>query len=248
MLLPIGDTPNPRRTPYVNYLLLASNIGVFLFISFPLTLSRPDLSDPLLLDYLQAIGARGAIPAQAILEHISAYDLFVFQHGFRPAEFSIQTLFTSMFLHGGWLHLAGNMLFLGIFGDNVEARLGSIGYLMAYLGTGVAATLFFTLFVLDSQVPLIGASGAISGVLGCYFIWFPRNQVKTFIFLFPFIMTTVLIPARLVLGFYLLVDNLLPFLIAVGAPGGVAHGAHIGGFVAGVAVARGLGAGRGRYG
>jgi membrane associated rhomboid family serine protease len=200
------------------------------------------------LEYLQAIGARGAIPAQAILEHISAYDLFVFQHGFRPAEFSVQTLFTSMFLHGGWLHLAGNMLFLWIFGDNVEARLGRIGYLLSYLGTGAAATLFFTLFVLDSQVPLIGASGAISGVLGCYFIWFPRNQVKTFIFLFPFIMTTVLIPARLVLGFYLVVDNLVPFLLAAGASGGVAHGAHIGGFVAGLALARGLGEGRGRNG
>jgi membrane associated rhomboid family serine protease len=244
MLLPIGDSPNPRRTPYINYLLLVSNIGIFLFISVPLTLSRPDLSDPLLLDYLQALGARGAIPAAAILEHVSAYDLFVFQYGFRPAEFSIQTLFTSMFLHGSWLHLAGNMLFLWIFGDNVEARLGRIGYLLTYLGTGVAATLFFTLFVLDSPVPLIGASGAISGVLGCYFVWFPRNQVKTFIFLFPFIMTTLLVPARLVLGFYLLVDNILPFLLTPGAAGGVAHGAHIGGFVGGLMVARGLGAGR----
>jgi membrane associated rhomboid family serine protease len=142
-----------------------------------------------------------------------------------------------MFLHGGWLHLAGNMLFLYIFGNNVEYRLGALRYLLAYLGTGIAATLFFALFVGGSQVPLIGASGAISGVLGCYFLWFPRNQVKVFIFLFPLLMNQVLVPARLVLGFYLLVDNLLPFLMTGSSGAGVAHGAHIGGFLAGMGVA-----------
>jgi hypothetical protein len=142
-----------------------------------------------------------------------------------------------MFLHGGWLHLAGNMLFLYIFGDNVEYRLGSLRYLFAYLGAGAAATLFFALFVPGSQVPLIGASGAISGILGFYFVWFPRNQVKVFVFLFPLLMTHVLISARLVLGFYLLVDNLLPFLITGSQGGGVAHGAHIGGFLAGMGLA-----------
>jgi hypothetical protein len=129
------------------------------------------------------------------------------------------------------------MLFLYIFGDNVEHRLGSLRYLFAYVGTGIAATLFFALFVPGSQVPLIGASGAISGVLGCYFLWFPRNQVKVFVFLFPLLMTQVLVPARLVLGFYLLVDNLLPFLMTRASGGGVAHGAHIGGFLAGMGVA-----------
>jgi hypothetical protein len=142
-----------------------------------------------------------------------------------------------MFLHGGWLHLAGNMLFLYIFGDNVEHRLGSWAYLFGYLGAGIAATLFFALFVPGSQVPLIGASGAISGILGFYFVWFPRNQVKVFIFLFPLLMTHVLISARLVLGFYLLIDNLLPFLVTSSGGGGVAHGAHIGGFLAGMGLA-----------
>jgi membrane associated rhomboid family serine protease len=186
------------------------------------------------------VGARGQIPAHVILEHVTAYDLFILRYGFRPVDFSVSSLFTSMFLHGGWLHLLGNMLFLYIYGDNVEARLGRIGFILMYLGTGVTATLFFALFVPDSGVPMIGASGAISGVLGCYFIWFPHNHVKTFIFLFPFIMTTVLIPARLVLGFYLLVENLLPFLMDNVGGGGVAHGAHIGGFVAGLGVAYGL--------
>jgi len=240
MFLPLGDTPNPRGVPYVTYLLIAANVAVFLFISLPLTLARPDLNDPLLLDYLQALGLRGNIPVQAVLEKVSAYDLFIFRHGFRPVDPSVVDLFAAMFLHAGWMHLGGNMLFLWIFGDNVEHRLGRTGYLLCYLGTGVAATLFFALFVPDSPVPLVGASGAISGVLGFYYLWFPRNQVKTFVFLFPFVMGTYLIPARFVLGFYLLVDNLLPFLLAPSGGGGVAHGAHIGGFVAGGLLALGI--------
>ncbi|MCK4536446.1 MAG: rhomboid family intramembrane serine protease, partial [Desulfuromonadales bacterium] len=167
----------------------------------------------------------------------SAYDLVVFQYGYRPAESSLPTMFSAMFLHANWMHLAGNMLFLWIFGDNVEHRLGRVGYLLAYLGAGLVATFFFGMFVPESQVPMIGASGAISGVLGLYFLWFPRNQVKVFIFLFPLIMTTVLISARIVLGCYLLIDNLLPFLMTSGEGGGVAHGAHIGGFLAGVGLA-----------
>ena len=83
-----------------------------------------------------------------------------------------------MFLHAGWTHLLGNMLFLWIFGDNLEARLGPAKYLAVYLGTGVAATLFFAVFQPDSYIPLVGASGAISGVLGCYFLWFPKNAQR----------------------------------------------------------------------
>ncbi|MBE0596960.1 MAG: rhomboid family intramembrane serine protease, partial [Desulfuromonadales bacterium] len=216
MFLPIGDTPNPRGTAWVNNVLIGANIAVFLFISLPLINVQPDLGDPLLLEYLRVIGAEAGVSAQEILRHVSAYDLLVFRYGFKPDAPSLTTLFSAMFLHGGWLHLAGNMLFLWIFGNNVEARLGHFGYLLAYLGTGIAATVFFALFVPDSMVPLVGASGAISGVLGCYFLWFPRNQVRTFLFFFPFIMTTVLIPARVVLGVYLVLDNILPFLINVG--------------------------------
>lgn len=241
MFLPIGDTPNPPGTPYVTYLLIALNVAVFLLISLPLATARPDLTDPLLPEYLRVVGAKGAQSARLLLENLSAYDLLVFRYGFRPASPSSATLFSSLFLHSNWLHLFGNMLFLWIFGDNVEHRFGSIRYLLAYLASGVAATLFFTLFVPDSPIPLIGASGAISGVLGCYYLWFPGNRIKTFVFLFPFIMNTFLVPARLVLGFYLLIDNLLPFLLNGGAGGGgVAHGAHIGGFGAGLLIAFGM--------
>jgi membrane associated rhomboid family serine protease len=240
MFLPIGDIPNPKATPYLNYVLIGLNIAVFIIITLPLSASRPDINDPLLIEYLRTFGGGGPWPVQAIYERISAYDLVVFQHGYRPGSSSPVAMFTAMFLHANWMHLAGNMLFLWIFGDNVEHRLGHVGYLLAYLGAGLAATIFFGLFVPDSQVPMIGASGAISGVLGFYFLWFPANKVKVFVFLFPLIMTTVLIPARIVLGFYLLVDNLLPFLLTSQQGGGVAHGAHIGGFLAGAAAAYGM--------
>lgn len=240
MFLPFGDTPNPPTTPYVNYFFIAANISVFIFFTLPLSLSRPDLGNPLLLDYLQIMTARSNLSPEQLLQNVTAYDLFIFRYGFRPASASIATLFTSMFLHGGWLHLAGNMLFLWIFGDNVEHRLGKLGYLLAYLLAGIAATLFFALFVPGSQIPLVGASGAISGVLGFYFLWFPRNKVKTFVFLFPLIMNTFYLPARLVLGFYLVVDNVIPFLINAGQGAGVAHGAHIGGFGAGILLAFGV--------
>jgi membrane associated rhomboid family serine protease len=237
MLLPIGDVPNPKTTPYVNWLLIGINVAVFLVVTLPLSTARPDLNDPALLEYLNLLGARGNWPVQLIYDHVSAYDLVVFKHGFRPAEFSLTSMFTAMFLHGGWMHLAGNMLFLWIYGDNVEHRLGHIAYLIAYLGAGLAATLFFGLFVPNSQIPMLGASGAISGVLGFYFLWFPRNRVKVFVFLFPLIMTTFLIPARIVLGVYLIIDNILPFMMTSAEGSGVAHGAHIGGFLAGLGMA-----------
>lgn len=237
MFLPIGDIPNPRSTPWVTYALIGINLAVFALVTIPLSLARPDLSDPLLLDYLNALNLHGDWPLQSLLDQVTAYDLAVFRHGFRPAQPSFPALITAMFLHAGWLHLAGNLLFLYIFGDNVEHRMGSASFLLGYLTAGIAATLFFALFVPDSQVPLIGASGAISGVLGFYFVWFPRNQVKVFVFLFPFLMTTILVSSRLVLGFYLLVDNLLPFLVSSSQGGGVAHGAHIGGFLTGMGLA-----------
>lgn len=237
MLLPIGDVPNPKTTPYVNWLLIGINVAVFVAVTLPLSMARPDLGDPALLDYLKILGARGDLPVKLIYEHVTAYDLLVFRHGFRPAEFSVVSMFTAMFLHGGWLHLAGNMLFLWIYGDNVEHRLGHFSYLLAYLVAGLAATLFFAMFVPDSQIPMLGASGAISGVLGFYFLWFPRNQIKVFVFLFPLIMTTVLIPSRIVLGVYLVLDNLLPFLATAAEGSGVAYGAHIGGFLAGLGMA-----------
>lgn len=241
MFLPIGDTPNPHSRPVMTYLLIGINVAVFLLITLPQSGIPVDINDPMLAEYLRSRGVTVPLLKSDIEAHISAYDMTVWRYGFRPGSPSLLSLLTAMFLHGGFMHLAGNMLFLYIYGDNVEARLGRFRYLLAYLATGIASTLFFSLFTLGSQIPLVGASGAISGLLGLYFIWFPKNRVKIFVFLFPILITTLLVPARLVLGFYLLIENLLPFLLASSAGGGVAYGAHIGGFLAGAAVAWKLG-------
>ena len=236
MFLPLDDLPHAPGRAYVNTLLIAANITVFLVFTLPLLSTRPDMHDPALLDYLHRQGINSVHQVRDVVAHISAYELFVYRYGFKAAAPDLSSLFGSLFLHGGLFHLAGNMLFLWIFGRNVEHRLGSAGYLGVYLFTGVMATLFFAMFTQKSYTPLIGASGAISGVLGCYFIWFPRHKIKTFVFLFPLVMDSFYLPARLVLGFYLIVDNLLPFLLSQGGSG-VAHGAHLGGFFAGATVA-----------
>ena len=240
MILPLSDAPNPRGTPVVTWMLIAANVLIYMLVTLPLSRRAPDRNDPLIPEYVQTIREvlPPGVPLREALAEVSAYDLYVFEHGFRPAKPGLRDLVYSIFLHGGFMHLFGNMLFLWIYGDNVECRLGRWRYLWYYLLTGVAATLFYMLFAPQSKLPLVGASGAISGVLGFYFIWFPRNKVRLFVFLFPFLMNVVQVPARLVLGIYLVLDNLVPFLFTRGAGGGgVAHGAHIGGFIAGLLVA-----------
>ena len=239
MFLPIGDEPNPPGTPFFTYALIAMNVFVFVLVSLPQMSQPADPQHPAFQDYLDVVAPN--LPPGASSEQLerqmSAYDLFVFNYGYRPSEPSLVTLFTSMFLHGGLLHLLGNMLFLWIYGDNVEHRLGGILFVVWYLVTGAAATLFHAAFASGSPVPLVGASGAISGVLGFYFMWFPHNRVRVLIFLFFFIRVFVF-PARLVLGFYIVFSNILPFLVTQSqGGGGVAHGAHIGGFLTGLAVA-----------
>lgn len=238
MILPIGDTPNPENyTPWGNWLLIAINLAVYLLITFPLSQQPADLHNPALREYLNLITPGLSSPAQLrhLLASLSSYDLYVFTHGYKAAAPELSDLFYSLFLHGGFFHLAGNMLFLWIYGDNVEHRLGHLPYLAVYLACGVAATLFFAIFTHSSMTPLVGASGAISGALGLYFIFFPRNQIKVFLAFFPLFFNVFMLPARWVLGFYLLIDNLLPFLTA--GRGNVAHGAHIGGFLAGLLLA-----------
>ena len=242
MILPLGDEPNPSSVPLVTYGLILVNCAAYLFVTLPLSFVGPEPGDPLVVDYLnalqQAMSSRLSPRAvDAIVGGLSQYDLFVFQWGFRPTAPRTVNLLTAMFLHAGFFHLAGNMLFLWIYGDNVEHRLGRGRYLAAYLGTGVASTLFHLVLAGASPLPLLGASGAISGVLGFYFVWFPRNRVRLWVMLFPFFMNVVHAPARWVLGFYLIADNILPLLATSGPGGGVAHGAHIGGFLGGVAVA-----------
>lgn len=238
MILPIGDAPNPRGVPYVTYLLIAANVALYALVALPLSYDRPDLNDPAIAEYVRTVAPAVAhrMPLASLLQGLSQYDLFVFAHGFRPAEPAISDLFVSLFLHAGLLHLVGNMLFLWIYGDNVEQRLGGVRYLFAYLGAGIAATAVHALVAAGSQLPTIGASGAISGVLGFYFIFFPRNQVRLLWLFPPFFMNVFLVPARLVLALYVIADNFLPFLLASG-DAGIAYGAHIGGFFAGLAAA-----------
>jgi membrane associated rhomboid family serine protease len=238
MVIPIGDTPNPRGVASVTLALIAVNVAVYVLITLPLSATTPSLDDPAVAEYLSvivpAVGER--IPLDVILRQLSAYDLFVFAHGFRPSAPSVSDLFLSLFLHAGLLHLAGNMLFLWIYGDNVEQHLGRGRYLLTYLGTGVVASGVHALTAPGSEIPSIGASGAISGVLGCYFIWFPHNHVRLLWLFPPFFMNVFVVPARIVLGLYIVADNLLPFLLArEGA--GIAYGAHIGGFFAGLGLA-----------
>ncbi|PLY01857.1 MAG: hypothetical protein C0622_06490 [Desulfuromonas sp.] len=237
MILPLADTPNPPGRPYVTWALIAINVAVYLFITLPASGRPVNLHDPLLPDYLRVIGAYGKVSAQEVYSNVSANDLLVFRYGFRPAEYAPLTLLSALFLHGGLFHLAGNMLFLYIFGDNVEFRFGRARFLVVYLLCGVIATVFFSLFALNSQAPLLGASGAIFGVLGCYFLWFPRNRVRCI--LFPLFMLPFFLPARLILGVYLVLDNILPFVATTQAGSGIAHGAHIGGFFGGLAIAWG---------
>ena len=142
------------------------------------------------------------------------------------------TLLSSMFMHGGWLHIAGNLLFLWIFGDNVEHRIGHIPYLAFYLVAGVVASLAQILVDTDSIIPTLGASGAISGVLGAYLVMFPTNRVTVFMLRFP-----MQVPAIVAIGLWAVfqfINGIGAFAVTEETGGGVAYMAHIGGFVAGV--------------
>ena len=144
------------------------------------------------------------------------------------------TVFTSMFMHGGWMHFLGNMLYLWVFGDNIEARLGHVKYLLFYLGAGVAAAWAQVATDLDSRVPLIGASGAISGVLGAYLLTYPYNRITTLVFFF--FITVIHVPALFLLGFWFILQLFsgLGSLGPAASGAGVAYMAHVGGLVAGV--------------
>jgi len=231
MFIPIGDSPNFKATPWVTYGLIAVNVLVFL-ATLPLTYQTAGRDNPDARAYAEVILKERGVRVWPVSE----YDAVVFRFGFKPRFFSVRDILTSMFLHGGWLHLIGNMLFLWIYGDNVEYRLGRVGFLLAYLGAGGAACLGDLVLRSGSAVPSVGASGAISGVLGFYFIWFPRNRVRVWVFLFPLFAQIVELPARLVLGIFLVLDNILPLLIG-GSATGVAYGAHLGGFAAAVGLA-----------
>jgi membrane associated rhomboid family serine protease len=160
---------------------------------------------------------------------------FVHQYGMIPARFEWASLFTSMFLHGGWMHLIGNMWFLWIFGDNIEDILGSWRYLVFYLLCGVAAGLTHYMFNIDSRIPTVGASGAIAGVMGAYVRRFPHSRIVTLLPLFIFI-TTVELPAYWLLLYWFVIQLFSGVADSSRAgvqEGGVAWWAHAGGFVLG---------------
>lgn len=206
-MLPLRDHNPSERTPYVTWALIAVNIAVFLSY-------WPELGDQ----------------PRLLINFYNDYALV-------PAEvtqgFELQTLLTSAFLHGGWLHLAGNMLFLYIFGDNLEDQLGHVGYLIFYLLCGVAAGLAQVYSSPYSYVPMVGASGAIAGVMGGYLLLFPRARVDLLLILFVFF-KVITIPAWLVLGLWFGLQLVSGAAADAVAGGGVAHWAHAGGFVAGL--------------
>ena len=163
---------------------------------------------------------------------------FVASYALIPAWFSVPALFTSQFLHGGWMHILSNMLYLWIFGDNVEDRLGHVRFLLFYLGAGAAAAVLQTLFDPFSSVPMVGASGAIAGVMGAYFVLYPHSRVLTAVFLVIFF-DIIEIPAVFFLGLWFLLQLLSgvgSLAVSNAAGGGIAFWAHIGGFVAGVLI------------
>jgi len=208
-MLPLQDTVRSRSLPVVNWLIIALNVLVFFFL---LSLGRS--ADAW-------VATLGVVPARLL----RYFDLF-----------EIGTIFTSMFLHGGWAHLFSNMLALYVFGDNVEDRLGSGRYLLFYLLCGVIAAGTHIVFNPNSTVPTIGASGAISGVLAAYLIFFPSARVITLVPLF-FLPWFVEIPAVFYLGFWFisqLLNGVLTVVAGAQAFGGVAWWAHVGGFVAGL--------------
>lgn len=170
-----------------------------------------------------------------------AVEDFVLYYGLVPAAFSWITVLTSMFLHGGFLHFAGNMLYLWIFGDNVEDRMGHSRFLMFYLLCGVTAALVQTITDPTSVVPMVGASGAIAGVMGAYFLLYPHSRILTLVPIFFFIQL-IEVPAIFFLGLWFLMQFLSgvgSIATATGEPGGgIAFWAHVAGFAAGIATVR----------
>jgi membrane associated rhomboid family serine protease len=208
--LPLYDDNPIRRTPVVTYVLIGMCVGAFLWE---------------LGQNAQAVAYEyGMIPARLFGYARLGPGLAVLPPW--------ATIFTSMFLHGGWLHLGGNMLFLWIFGNNVEDLLGRGRFLLLYFGSGVAAALVQALTTLHSQVPMIGASGAIAGVLGAYLITYPRANVHTFVWIVIFFWIFT-VPAWILLGLWFAVQLFSGLVLGPNAPG-VAFWAHVGGFGTGI--------------
>ncbi len=232
-MLPLRDNIPSRTIPIVNYVVM----GLCL-LTFLQQLSNPDLTERLAMIPARVFGGDRdvLVPDVELVRTIFGVEQRV---NLRPALAAAipdwLTLVSCTFLHGGWLHLLGNLWFLWIFGDNVEDRLGHVGYAAFYLGCGVIASAAHLLSAPGSAVPTVGASGAIAGVMGAYFLLYPRALVVTLIPIVFFLHIAV-IPAPVFLGIWFVLQ-LVQGSFAVGdlEAGGVAWWAHIGGFVAGLA-------------
>jgi membrane associated rhomboid family serine protease len=222
-MLPIGDRNPTRTTPVVNYCLLVANVLAF-SIQLILGAGRGDA---------WVVPGYGLVPAR---------------FGADPAGEAF-TILTSMFMHGGFLHLGGNLLFLYIFGDNVEEALGRVRYALFYLASGVGAALAQVAADTSSSVPMVGASGAIAGVLAAYLVLFPRAPITVLVpppFGF-FVGFFIVVPAWVVMGGWFFVNLVSGFgTLGRAATGGVAFFAHIGGFLSGLLAIRPFHAGRER--
>jgi membrane associated rhomboid family serine protease len=222
MVMPLGDDDLDRRiVPVVTYALIAVNVLVWLIelslgerfingystVPFEITHGRD-------LVGIQTIHAGG----ESIPIHLYA----------GPTPIYL-TLLSSMFMHASWLHIGGNMLYLWIFGDNIEDRIGSAKFLAFYMLCGLAASAADIMFKTDSMIPSLGASGAIAGVLGAYLVLFPRRRVRVLM-----ARTIVNLPAFIVLGLWIALQVFSQISVVGGQAGGVAYMAHIGGFIAGV--------------
>jgi len=219
-VFPLYDENPTRITPYFTYGLIGINVLVFLH--------QLSLSDVQLNQFFQLY----AVVPQQLTASLNGVAIN------QPVP-EWATLFTSQFLHGGWWHLIGNMVYLWVFGNNIEDRLGHFKYIVFYLACGALAALCQWFVGMDSIIPSLGASGAISGILGAYFIRFPQALVNTLVFIFIFI-TTIRIPAWILIGIYI-VQNVISGLADLQRAanmtmetGGVAYWAHIGGFVFGL--------------
>jgi membrane associated rhomboid family serine protease len=217
-MLPFRDDNPTRALPVITVLIIIANFVVFLYQT-ALPGGRAQLA---------FVYQYGAVPAH-ILQGVNL--------GRPMLEPAWLTIFTAMFMHGGWLHILGNMLFLWVFGNNVEDNMGKAKFIIFYLTCGFAATAAQLLMMADSpaaKVPMLGASGAVAGVLGAYLVKFPGARVRNLVFLFPFI-TVISLPAWVVLGFWFVLQF---FSAAVSGlaetTGGVAYFAHVGGFIAGM--------------
>jgi membrane associated rhomboid family serine protease len=232
-MLPLRDNIPTSRMPYVTYALIAANILAYFFWQK----GGITLGDPSSQHYLCQLREWAAVPIE--ITHPGDTQPYPPQCGTDDAN-TYLTIFSAMFMHGGLLHLGGNMLFLWIFGNNVEDAMGPVKFLVFYLLAGVAALALQIVIDPSSQVPTLGASGAIAGVLGGYILLFPRARVVTVIFI-VFFFTILELPALLVLGFWFLQQALFGYFDLAqpsGGGGGVAYFAHIGGFVFGLAAVR----------